>query len=69
VITGRGIDLSVVGKGTGSIRGESEVPGVYSLDGADCRKEPTGCKPLPEIARRFQLGSPEREKSPPLNPD
>jgi hypothetical protein len=68
VINGRGIDLSVVGKGNGSIRGESEVPGVYSLEGVDCRKEPAACKPLPEVARRFQLGSPEREKNPPPNP-
>jgi hypothetical protein len=64
VITGRGIDLSAVGKGNGSIRGESEDPGVYSLDGADCRDDPASCKPLPEIARRFQLGSQEREKNP-----
>ena len=65
VINGRGIDLSAVGKGTGAIRGEIESPGVYSLEGIDCRKDPDSCKPLPEIARRFQLGTPEREKIPP----
>jgi hypothetical protein len=65
VINGRGIDLSVVGKGNGSIRGESEAAGVYSLDGVDCRTDPASCKPLPESARRFQLGSQEREKNPP----
>lgn len=64
VINGRGIDVSVVGKGNGVIRGESELSGVYSLDGVDCRKDSTSCKPLPEIARRFQLGAPDREKPP-----
>lgn len=64
VISGRGIDLSAVGKGNGTIRGEAVDPGLYSLDGADCRKDPASCKPLPEIARRFQLGSQEqREKN------
>ncbi len=39
VIQGRGIDLSVVGKGFGSIKGDPGQFGVYSLDGADCRKD------------------------------
>ena len=39
VIQGRGIDLSVVGKGFGSIKGDPGQLGVYSLDGADCRKD------------------------------
>ena len=65
VIEGRGIDLSVVAKGSGSIVAAPVVdPGVYSLDGADCRNDRASCKPLPEIAKRFQLGGGERgEKS------
>jgi hypothetical protein len=69
VVTGRGIDLSAVGKGTGTLRGETEDPGLYSLDGADCRKVPESCKPLPEIAKPFKLGLPEpREKNPAARP-
>ena len=64
VINGRGIDLSAVGKGNGLMRGEVEDPGVYSLDGTDCRKDLTACKPLPETPRRFQLGAHERDKTP-----
>ena len=64
VIEGRGIDLSVVAKGTGWIQaGPNGDPGVYSLDGADCRKERASCKPLPELAKRFQLGAERGEKS------
>ena len=63
VINGRGIDLSAVGKGTGTIRGETIDPGLYSLDGADCRKEPESCEPLPEIAKSFRLGREAKEKN------
>lgn len=65
VIEGRGIDLSVVAKGVGSIVALPTAidPGVYSLDGEDCRSATASCKPLPEIAKRFQLGVAEREKS------
>ena len=71
VVNGRGIDLSVVAKGSGSIvANQTDDPsvysGVYSLDGADCRKDRASCKPLPDLPRRFQLGgAPERggEKS------
>ena len=64
VIEGRGIDLSVVAKGSGSIvAGAAVDPGIYSLDGADCRNDRASCKPLPEIARRFQLGNERSEKS------
>jgi hypothetical protein len=62
VIDGRGIDLSVVAKGTGSIVAALGTldPGVYSLDGADCRNDRESCKPLPEVPKRFQLGGNER---------
>lgn len=60
VIQGRGIDLSVVGKGAGFIEGESLEPGVYSLDGADCRRAPASCNALPQPGIRFKLGGPER---------
>jgi hypothetical protein len=64
VIEGRGIDLSVVAKGTGSIvAGAAADPGVYSLDGDDCRNDRASCKPLPEITKRFQLGSTPGEKN------
>ena len=58
MIEGRGIDLSVVAKGAGSITAGAAVdPGVYSLDGADCRSDRASCKPLPELTKRFQLGN------------
>ena len=57
VIDGRGIDLSVVAKGTGTIVADAiSDPGVYSLEGADCRTDRARCKPLPDLVRRFQLG-------------
>jgi hypothetical protein len=55
LIQGRGIDLSAVGKGFGTIRGDIGQLGVYSLDGADCRKDRASCKLLPEIEKRFLL--------------
>jgi hypothetical protein len=61
VIEGRGIDLSVVAKGSGTIVALPAVdPGVYSLDGEDCRTDRASCKPLPELLKRFQLGGGER---------
>ena len=60
LIQGRGIDLSVVGKGSGFIEGDTLEPGVYSLDGADCRKSRASCELLPEPGIRFRLGAPER---------
>lgn len=62
VIVGTGIDLSVVGRGAGVILGLGGESGVYSLDGADCRTAPADCRPLPDTARRFQLGAPDRER-------
>ena len=63
-IQGRGIDLSVVGKGSGFIEGDTIEPGVFSLNGADCRKSRATCELLPEPGIRFRLGAPERpEKS------
>jgi hypothetical protein len=65
VIEGRGIDLSVVAKGVGSITaGPTLEPGVYSLDGADCRNDRASCEPLPLITKRFQLGGGERGEKP-----
>jgi hypothetical protein len=64
VIEGRGIDLSVVAKGTGSITaGPALDPGVYSLDGDDCRSNRASCTPLPELTKRFQLGGDRGKKS------
>ena len=60
MIQGRGIDLSVVGKGSGFIEGEPLEPGVYSLDGADCRKNRASCDDLPRPGIRFKLGAQER---------
>ena len=57
LVQGRGIDLSVVGRGEGFIEGDTLEPGVYSLDGADCRKDRDSCKPLPELGMRFRLGA------------
>ena len=54
-IQGRGIDLSVVGKGNGFIEGDTLEPGVYSLDGADCRKNRASCEELPDPGIRFKL--------------
>lgn len=64
VISGKGIDLSVVAKGFGQIvAGQADDPGVYSLDGADCRNDRASCKALPENPRRFQLGAERGEKN------
>ena len=64
LIQGRGIDLSVIGKGSGFIEGDTLEPGVYSLDGADCRKSRASCEALPDPGIRFKLGGQERpEKS------
>ena len=62
VIQGRGIDLSAVGKGFGTIRGDVGQLGVYSLEGADCRKDPDACELLPEFEKRFLLEA-EAEKN------
>jgi hypothetical protein len=63
VIQGRGIDLSVVGRGNGFLEGNGLDRGLYSLDGADCRRAPASCEPLPLLGTRFKLGGPERESS------
>lgn len=68
VIQGRGIDLSVVGKGSGYIEGELVEPGVYSLDGADCRKSRTSCELLPLPGVRFRLGGTERPERNAIRP-
>lgn len=68
LIAGRGIDLSVVGKGSGFIEGDTAEPGVYSLDGADCRKNRASCEVLPEPGIRFRLGGPERPEKSAIRP-
>jgi hypothetical protein len=58
VVTGRGIDLSAVGVGEGTIVAADARPaGVYSLDGDDCRAPRTVCRPLPTELTRFKLGT------------
>ena len=63
----RGIDLSAVGVGEGTIvASDPRLPGVYSLDGDDCRSPRAVCKPLPTERTPFKLGTTptaEREKS------
>ena len=44
-----------MGKGSGFIEGEATEPGVYSLDGADCRKNRASCELLPQPGI-FKLG-------------
>jgi len=68
VIQGRGIDLSVVGKGSGFIEGDALEPGVYSLDGADCRKNRGSCEELPLPGIRFKLGGPDRAEKNAIRP-
>jgi hypothetical protein len=58
VVTGRGIDLSAVGVGDGAIvANDRRLPGVYSLDGDDCRSPRAVCRPLPSELTRFKLGT------------
>ena len=64
LITGRSIDLSAVGKGWVALKGEGFEPGVYSVEGADCSRDPASCKLLPEVERRFQLGGLTAEQRP-----
>ena len=64
MIQGRGIDLSVVGKGSGFIEGDTVEPGVYSLDGADCRKNRASCKTSPIRASASSSAAQERGAPP-----
>jgi hypothetical protein len=60
VVKGAGVDLSVVANGFAILEGDTEAPdpGVYSIDGADCRiAAGTACKPLPDKARTVKLGT------------
>jgi hypothetical protein len=60
-LQGRGIALSVVGKGTGFIEADNSLePGVYSLEGSDCRKSRASCEVLPLPGIRFKLGPAEK---------
>jgi len=54
--------------GDGSIvTDDPRLPGLYSLDGDDCRSPRAVCKPLPTEILRFKLGTvtvpPTPEKS------
>jgi hypothetical protein len=62
VVKGTGIDLSVVANGFAVLEGDPDDPGVYSVDGADCRNATgaTACKPLPDKAKSVKLGTGER---------
>jgi hypothetical protein len=66
-VAGRDIDLSAVGKGWATLRADEATfdSGVYSIDGADCSstRDRATCKPLPELERRFLLGTVTAEKS------
>ena len=58
VVSGLGLDLSAVGVGDGTIVADDpRLPGVYSLDGDDCRSPRAVCKPLPAELTRFKLGT------------
>jgi hypothetical protein len=63
VIEGRGIHVSVVGRGEGFLEGDVFDPGLYSLEGADCRKTPESCELLPVPGIRFKLGGPDTGSS------
>jgi hypothetical protein len=53
-----GIDLSAVGVGDGSlVADDARAPGVYSLDGDDCRSPRAVCRPLPAERTSFKLGT------------
>ena len=57
----RALDLSAVGNGLVWLESDgSRTPGTYSLEGDDCRNDRASCTPLPELAKRFQLGGGER---------
>jgi len=61
VVKGAGIDLSVVANGVAILEGDAGAPGgpgVYSIDGTDCRTNAgAACKPLPDRAKMVKLGS------------
>lgn len=63
-VRGTGIDLSAVGRGAVLLQADAKVanPGLYSLDGDDCRFAPASCTPLPDRATRMPLGGPARER-------
>ena len=58
VVKGTGIDLSVVANGFSTLEGDTAEPGVYSVDGTDCRVSASAtCKPLPDKSKQVKLGS------------
>lgn len=61
IVKGTGIDLSVVANGYATLEGDTDDPGVYSIDGTDCRTNAAGaCKPLPDKAKLVKLGTGDR---------
>jgi hypothetical protein len=61
-ISGVGIDLSAaVSRGSVTLDGDPRKPGIYSVDGFDCRTQATLCAPLPALPTTIQL-------PPPTNP-
>jgi hypothetical protein len=61
VVKGSGIDLSVVANGFAILEGDPDEPGVYSVDGANCRAAGgASCKPLPDKPKSIKLGTGDR---------
>ena len=57
-VQGAGIALSAVGNGWVQLEGDgSRSPGWFSLDGDDCSLPRVKCQRLPDVAKRFTLGS------------
>jgi hypothetical protein len=55
-ITGAGIDLSAaVSRGWVTLDGDAKRPGVYSVDGVDCRTQAALCLPLPSEEKTIML--------------
>ena len=55
-ISGVGIDISAaVSRGWVTMDGDTKRPGVYSVEGADCRTQSVLCVPLPLDEKTFLL--------------
>ena len=58
-ITGRGIDVSAVARGTVKLDGEGLWTGLYSTSGVDCRRADAACELVPDQLTTLLLGSPK----------